>query len=357
MPLTLLDELQLERNELRSGVIQSIVEQVTIQDRLPWETTDSMQLTVVRLTDIPRIPMRMINEVPSGVQAHHTQSQETLYIMDTDIDIDPVLMMAKNRVMSLEVAQTKAVSAAIGFQINDQFINADTGTEPRNPMGLKARLRDDVRFVGGTVNATANATKLDFSPDASDANKNAALTALDELLLLVMRGKASALISNQQFILRMWAAMRTLKLLDTTRDQFDREIISYHKVPILDIGYTPEAAINGTPDATTVESNQIIGYDADDYDSGNDPGPGNGANAYTDTNTIYAVRWSPSTGRPDGSATDGLIALQQAPLKIEPLGKTQEPPHFYRTNVLWVYNPSVPLDHRCIGRLIGFQLT
>jgi len=356
MPITLLDELALERNELRSGILQSLVEQVSIQDRLTWETTQSLQITVVRLTDIPRIPLRMINETPSGVQVHHTQSQEALFIMDTDIDIDPVLMMAKNRVASLEVAQTKGVMAGIGYQINDLFINADTGADPREPQGLKIRLRDDVRFAGGTINASGDTTKVDFSPDATDAAKLVALDKLDELHMFVLRGQTSAFISNQQFVLRMWSAMRSLKILDTTRDQFDREINLYRKVPILDIGYKPEFAISGTPDATTVESNQIIGYDADDYDAG-DPGPGNGANAYANTNTVYGVRWSPSTKKMDGSATDGLIALQEAPLKVDPIGKTQEPPHYFRTNLLWVFNPCVPLDHRCIGRLVGLQLT
>lgn len=357
MPITLLDELALEKQELRKGVIQSLVEQVPIQDRLTWETIDSTQITLTRLNEVPRVPLRLINEVPSGVQVSHSQSQETLYIMDTDIDIDPVLMMAKNRVMSLEVAQVRGVMAGVGYQINDLFINGDPGADPRNPMGLKVRLRDDVRFAGGVVNASGDTTKLDFSPDASDANLLSALYKLDELHMFVLRGQTDAFISNQQFVLNIWAAMRKLKILDTTRDQFDREINMYRKVPILDIGYTPEAAISGTPDASTVESNQIIGFDADDYDAGNDPGPGNGANAYTNTNTVYAVRWSPSTGRADGSATDGLIALQHAPLKVDPIGRTQEPPHYFRTNLLWVFNPCVPLDHRCIGRLVGLQLT
>jgi hypothetical protein len=266
-------------------------------------------------------------------------------------------MMAKNRIMSLEVAQVRGTTQGVAYQINDLFINGDTASDVREPQGLKVRLRDDVRFVGGTVNATSNSTKLDFSPDASDANLLAGLYKLDELHMFVLRGQTSAFISNQQFHLNIWAVLRKLKLLDTTKDQFDREINMYRKVPILDIGYTPEAAVNGTPDATTVESNQIIGFDADDYDTGNDPGPGNGMNAYTDTNTVYGVRWTPSTGRSDGSATDGLIALQEAPLKVDAIGRTQEPPHFYRTNLLWVFNPCVPLDHRCIGRLGGLQLT
>lgn len=346
MAITLLDELNLEKDDLRAGVIESMLEQVPMLDRIPWETTSGLHQSVVRLTEIPRIPMRMINETPDGVKVRHSQSQETLYIMDTDIDIDPVLLKAKNTVMSLEVAQTKGVTAAIGYQVNDMFINADTNTDPREPLGLKVRLRDDIRFAGGTVNATANATKRDFSPDASDADLLAGLYSLDQLHVQTMRQKTSAFISNQQFALNIWAALRKLKLLDTTRDQFDREIGLYHNVPILDVGYKPESAINGVPDATTVELHQIIGFDADDYDAG-DPGPGNGANAYQNTNTIYGVVWG----------ENNLVGLQMGPLQTDPIGKTQEPPHYFRTNFLWVFNPCVPLQLRCIGRLLGFQLT
>lgn len=347
MPITLLDELALERNELRAGIIQSMLEQVQITDRIPWETTQSMNITVTRLTEIPRIPMRALNEVPDQVMVKHAQSQETLYIMDTDIDIDPVLLMAKNTVMSLEVAQTKGASAGIGYQVNDLFINGDTGADPRVPMGMKVRLRDDDRFVGGTVNATPNTTKLDWSPTAADADLLAGLYALDRLHMFVLRGKTSAFISNQQFVLNTWAALRKLKLLDITRDQFDREINMYRNVPILDIGYQPENAINGVPDATTVKDNQIIGFNADQYDdAAEDPGPGNGANAYENTNTIYGVVWGENS----------MVGLQEQPLKVDPIGKTQEPPHFYRTNLLWVFNPCVPLSARSMGRLIGLTL-
>lgn len=350
MPITLLDELALEKQPLRKGIIQGMLEQVTIQDRIPWETTDSLHMMVTRLSSIPRIPLRLINEVPSQVKSTHTQSTETLFILETDIDIDPVLLMPKNQVMSLEVVQTKGASAGIGYQVNDLFINADTALDIREPQGLKARLRDDIRFAQGTINATANSTKQDFSPDATDANTLIGLDKLDELHMSALRGHTSAFISNQQFILRMWSALRRLRMLDTTRDQFDREINMYRKVPILDIGYKPESAISGVPDATTVELHQIIGYDADDYDAGNDPGPGNGANAYTDTNTVYGVVWNKDS-------TEGLTGLQIAPLKVDPIGKTQEAPHFYRTNIQWVFNPCVPLSIRSVGRLIGLQLT
>lgn len=347
MAITLLDELALEKNVLRSGIIESMLEQVQVTDRIPWETTEALSMTVTRLSNIPRVPMRMINEVPSQVKVSHTQSQETLYIMDTDIDIDPVLLMSKNTIMSLEVAQTKGVTAALGYQINDMFINSDTTSDPRQPQGLAVRLRDDSRFAQGTINATANSTKQAFQIDASDADMLLGLNAIERMHMFALRGKTSAFISNQQFMLNFWAVLRKLKLLDITKDQFDREIGRFHGVPILDIGYQPESAISGTPDSAQVNRvAQIIGYDSDDYDAGF-PGPGNGANAYQNTNTVYGVVWGENE----------LVGLQEAPLRVKPIGETQEPPHFVRTNLLWVLNPCVPLGVRSVARLAGLQLS
>lgn len=350
MAITLLEEMALEKENLRKGIIMSLLEQVSIQDRIPWESTGALSLTVTRLTGVPRVPLRGLNEVPSSVKVNHTQSMESLHIMETDIDIDPVLLLSKNTIQSLEVAQTQGTMRGIGYQINDLFINADPALDVRNPQGLMSRLRDDARFAAGTVNATTNSTKANFTITATDAEMFTALDKLDELLFFSMRGNAKALISNQQFVLRMWSAMRRLRILATTKDQFDRKINMYQDVPILDAGYKPEAAISGTPDAATTTyalGNQIIPNDGDDYDAGNVPGPGNGANAYTDSTTVYAVNWGENE----------LVGLQEEALRVKGYGETQEAPHFVRTNIRWVFNPCVPFGIRSIGRLVGLDIS
>lgn len=346
MGITLLDEIAQETNPLRKGIIMALVEQVMLQDRVPYESVGALNVPVTYLSDIPSVPLRHINETPGGVQARYAQAVETLHIIDTDIEIDPVLLAVKNQVMSVEVAQTRAIMKSIGYRINQLMVNGDPNADSREPRGMKVRLRDDARMTGQTVNATGDANELDCSPDASDANLLTWLNKIDELMLL-LEDNVSFLLSNRQARLSFWAGLRKLKILDTTRDQFDREITVYRGVPILDAGFVPTAAIDGTPDATTVESNQIIGYDADDYSAGNDPGVGNGANAYTTTSTIYAVR----TGDEYSSG------LQLEALRVKPFGETETPPHFHRTNIRWVLNPLVAFQKRSMARLVGCQFT
>lgn len=347
MAITLLDELALEKDPLRKGIIQSLVEQVMLQDRIPWESAEALHTNVTYLAGIPTVPLRHINETPTSVQANWGQLTETLQILDTDIDIDPVLMNNKNQIQKIDVAQVNAIMKSIGYRMNDLFINADPMNNAREPKGMKTRLRDDTRFKGQTVNATADANELDLTiATGTDAERLAFLDKLDELMYL-LEDHCSAFISNRQARLRFWSILRTLKLLDTTKDQFEREITIYRGVPLLDAGYKPSAAVDGTPDPNGSDTNQIIGNDADNYGAGGDPGAGNGANAYPACATVYAVRWG----------DDYCKGLQQEPLRTKSYGETEDPPHFHRTNVRWVMSPCVPFQKRSVARLVGVSFT
>src|SRR3990172_10417609 len=103
MPITLLDELAIEQPKLRKGIIQTLVESVMLQDRIPYETTGNLSVPVTYLSGIPTVPLRHINEAATASQVQHAQLVETLHIFDTDIDIDPVLAANKNQIQPIEV--------------------------------------------------------------------------------------------------------------------------------------------------------------------------------------------------------------------------------------------------------------
>lgn len=338
MPITLMDELAIEQPKLRKGIIQTLVESVMLQDRIPYETTGNLQVPVTYLSGIPSVPLRHINETATATQVTHGQLVETLHIFDTDIDIDPVLAANKNQIQPIEVIQTQGVVKALGYRVNDLFINGDPTSDAREPQGLKYRLTNDIRFNGQTVNADSNTTPVGVSPASADANFLTLLNKLDELFYLLEFRKGLVLLVNRQMVLTLWAGLRKLKLLDTTRDQFDREIGVYRGVPIIDIGFKPGAAITGQPDTAASATNQIIGNNADTPTGG-------GANAYTASSVAYAA----SLGE------DYLMGLQQEAMRVKPLGETQTSPHFIRTNIRWVMNPGVPFQKRAIARLVGFD--
>lgn len=340
MSITLLDELAIEQPKLRKGIIQTLVESVMLQDRIPYETTGNLSVPVTYLSGIPTVPLRHINESATATQVTHGQTVETLHIFDTDIDIDPVLAANTNQIQPIEVVQTQGVVKALGYRINDLFINGDPTSDSREPMGLKYRLTNDVRHNGQTVNAGVDTGTgaIGLRADAAAANFLAYLNKLDELMYLLEFHKNSVLIMNRQMVLATWAGLRTNKLLDTTRDQFDREIAVYRGVPLIDIGFKPAAAITGQPDALGGSSSQIIGFDAD-------LPTGGGSVAYAvGSSSVYAACLG----------DDYLMGLQQAAMSIKHLGEVQTTPHYIRTNIRWVMNPGVPFQKRAIARLVGF---
>lgn len=340
MPMTLIEELALEQPKLRAGIIQTLVEQVNLLDRIPLETTGALQQPVVYLSGVPTVSLRFINEAVTDQKAQWAQLVESLSVIDTDIDIDPVLLAVKNQVQDVGAAQTQAVVGTLGARVNDLIINGDPTSNAREPTGLRYRLTNDARFGGMTVNATANATKAEFRiGTASDANILTILSKLDELVYL-LDNKASAFIVNRQFVLAMWAHLRQIKMFATTKDQFEREVVTYRGVPIIDAGFDPAGIIDGTPAATTTDGNQIISNDNDDP-------TGNGANAYTDSTTVYAVRFGP----------DHMLGLQLEPLRVKPIGETHDSPHYVRTNIRWILHPSALFQKRSVARLVGLDVT
>ena len=343
-PLTLIDELALTQPTLRAGIIKALVENAMLIDRIPWATTGSKQTTVTYLSGIPTVQLRHLNEAVGQRKAEYAQLTETLSIIDQDIDIDPVFMDEQNHVQDLQVAETEAVMASIGYRINDLFINGDPNTDARAPLGIRKRLEGDARYTGQTINATANTTKHQFQPGtATDAQIRTALQKLDELLYRLTNGGSYeniVFISNQQFVLAWWANLRQLNMLDTTRDQFDREFVTYKGIPILDIGFTEAGAIDGLPATAGNAGNQIIGNDSYDH-----PGT-NGGNAYQDTTPVFAVKFGENF----------CTGLQQTPLKVDPIGKTDTSPHWLRTNLRWVMHPAACFQKRAVSALVGLDV-
>jgi hypothetical protein len=331
---------------MRKGVIQTMVEESPVFRRIPYETTGALSMPVTYIAGVPNVPMRHINEAPATSEASFAQTTETLHIIDTDIDIDPVLLDNKNQVQKLDVAQTQAIVKSLANRVVDLFVNGDPTSDAREPLGIRRRLGVEGRFNGQTV-AGATGANLRFDPGTTAANHLLFLSKLDELLG-VMQDKANAFLVNRQTLVNVWALLRANRLLDVTKDMFDRRILQYAGVPFLDAGFVPASAITGTFDTAGNQTTQVIGNDADDYDAapinGNLPA---GVTGQANSSTVYAVHFD----------QDFCTGLQQTPMRVKPFGETDAAPHYVRTNVRWVLMPAACFQKRAIGRLMNIDAT
>jgi hypothetical protein len=349
--VTLLDELALSQPRYRAGVLKTLLEQVLLQDRIPYVTTGTKSVSYRFLSGIPSVQLRLLNEAVGLRKAEFTEASETLTIIENDVDIDPVILEDTGPVMNLELAQTEQIIASIGYKINDLFINGNPASDIREPAGLLYRFRNDTRFTGQTINIpTSGTTEHNFIPgSATDANILAYLYALDKTVYLLNNGNNignTIGLTNQQMILALNANLRQIKLYDTTRDQFDREFVAYKGVSFLDAGYKDTGAISGVPAAAGNVGDQIIPHDMGAGVAGATEAVG-GSLAFSNQNPIYFVRLGENF----------VTGLQMAPLKVDPIGKTDTSPHYIRTNIQWVMSPIAVYQRRAIARLLGAAVT
>ena len=333
MAVTLVDMAMLEKNPLRKGIINAMIEEPFVIDRIPWENTNALNCTVTYISGVPVVSFRNINEAPANVEASVSQFQETLKVMEVNIDVDWVLTKPGNLVQNPRTVQTEAVSKGLAYTINDLFINGDPTANPKNPTGLKYRLVNDARYLQGDTTGDSRGQIVDTNTCnlANTANYNttglAFLDKFDEAIYKIDGHRPSMALMNRQTLLRVRSLLRGARLLDQTKDQFDRKIDTYSDIPLLDIGVKAEGALLGQA------ANQILGNNNETSQ----------IVATANTSSIYLVR----TG---ASYTQGL---QMGGLETIDLGQLKDSPHLVRTNLRWILGFYVG-QPRAIARLCGF---
>lgn len=339
--VTLLDELSISQPKLRAGIIKTLLESVMLQDRVPYITTGSKQATVAFLSGVPSVGLRFLNETVGTIKASFSQMTEVLSIIDNDIDIDPVLLDEKNQIVGIQTAEVQNVVAAIGYRMNELFVNGDPTSDAREPSGLAYKMANDVRFNGQSIDCGAVAVEADFRPGgATDAEILHVLHCLDQGMKRV-DDKANVIMSNEQFVLAWWANLRQIKMFDTTKDQFDRTVSTYRGVPIIDVGHTPAGAVDGVPAAAAATGTQIIGHDIAQVADANN------AQAFQAATLVFIARFG----------ENHMAGLQQTPMRVKPMGETDASPHYVRTNIRWVVHPCAMFQKRSAARLNGIAVT
>jgi len=329
MAVTLVDMAMLEKNPLRKGVLMTLLEEPFVIDRIPWENTGALSVTVTYVSGVPTVSFRNVNEPPANVEASTAQFQETLKVMEVNVDVDSVLLKPTNLIQNPRTLQTQVVVKGIAYTVNDLFINGSPVTNVKDPTGLKYRCENDARFWGGATSGNDRGQVLDVAGATvvtNDATRLAWLDNIDDVMFRVDAHKPSFAVLNKQTLLRLRSTLRALKLLDTTKDQFDRRIDVYADCPLLDIGVKAAGAILGKA------SDQILLHNGE-----TSPFSTTGS-----TSSLYMVR----TG-------DAYVqGIQLGALSTDDLGQLKDSPHLVRTNIQWILGFYVG-QARSFSRLCG----
>ena len=321
MAWTLAELSKIETDVLRKSVADTLLMESSLLEMVPWETIGTLSTSVIKMKDLPSVGFRKINAGYSESTGTFEQKTENISLLGGYIDTDKALARAKNTVADARAIQQQMMLKAIAYKFNDYFINGSQAADPEAFNGILKRITDIVAdgYTSQKIDCAGTyGAARDSGIRYSDAQSYNFLNKLDELIYSIKGHNPDFLLMNMKTLLCVRSLLRQLKLLDTTKDMFDRSVDTYAGARLIDIGVKAD------------QSTEII-TNTEDPDG-----------LYTSdvSTSIYAVKFG---------IGEMLWGIQEYPLEVTDKGLLEATP-VYRTEIDWPLGLA-HIDPRCMGRL------
>lgn len=241
MALTLAEAAKLSNDVLLAGVVETIIKDSPILQRLPFIEIVGNGLTYNREETAPTAGFFDVGDTWTESTPTFTQQTVTLKIMGGDADIDNFLLATRSNVQDVETAVVQLKAKAVRQLFEQTFITGDEGTDPKSFDGL-----DELNDPGQELTMGANGGSL-------------TLDKLDELVDTVKGGKPEILLmSRRSRRILTKLARNSGSLLETDRDEFGQMLQFYDGIPIGVSDYISDAQTVGTSsDCSTIYGLQM----------------------------------------------------------------------------------------------------
>jgi len=259
--ITLSDAAKQMTDPLQKGVAMLLLRQAKILELLPFQTVKSLTVAMARAKTLPTAAFRKINAgyTPGGGKTE--QAEWAVKPLGGDVDFDNIYDLVSNWLEDPKTTQLKMKAQAVASTFNDYFINGSPTKDADGFYGLDYlvdQMDSRQKWAIGTSGTP-------FDPTASTANTNKFIDHLHKLNEYV--GGADAFFMNLGTRLGVQSVLRRSGLLDTTKDQFGRNVFIFDNAKFIDMGLLRD------------QSTEVI-TDTED--------PGDGG---SDTTSIYAAKF------------------------------------------------------------------
>ena len=266
MAVTIADLAKQSKDPLQASVLENLLRYSDLLNLLPFENVTALTSVVVRWATLPRADFRKLNAGYTEGSGQTEQIEEGIKIMGGDVDIDRMFDRVTNVIQPVATTQTLMKLKAMAYNFNYYFIAGSPTVDANGFYGIDYRvstLPSRQKFALGTAGTP-------FDVTSSTANEHKFLDGLHKLNKVV--GGADAYFMNEAMWLGVSGVLRRLGLLDTTKDSYDREFVSFMGAPLIDIGLKAD------------QTTEIITDTQDPGDGGDD------------TTSIYAVKFGSDEG-------------------------------------------------------------
>ena len=234
MALTLAEAAKLSNDLLLQGIIETIIKDSPVLQRMPFIEIVGNGLTYNREATAPSAGFFDVGDTWTESTPTFTQQTVTLKIMGGDADIDNFLIATRSNIQDLEAAVVQLKAKAVQQLFEQTFVTGDATANPKEFDGLD-ELTDPTQEL--TMGVNGGSLTLD---------------KLDELIDLVQGGKPDLLLMSRRSRRIVNKLARTSgSFLEADRDEFGQMLQFYDGIPIGVSDYISDAQTVGTSSDTS----------------------------------------------------------------------------------------------------------
>jgi len=202
MALTLAEAAKLSEDVLLKGVIETIIKESPVLQKLPFVDVVGNSLKYNQENALPTVAFYAVGDTWAESTPTFTQKSASLTILGGDADVDNYLQQTRANIQDIEAAVIELKAKAMRHKFEDTFITGDTGSDANAFDGI-----DKLCDSGQTVSMGANGGAL-------------TLRKLDEIIDKVLGGKPDLLLMSRRSRRDLTHLMRELGSMEFGQDEF-----------------------------------------------------------------------------------------------------------------------------------------
>jgi HK97 family phage major capsid protein len=229
MALTLAEAAKLSNDVLITGVVETIVKDSPVLQRLPFVEIVGNGLTYNQEATATTASFFDVGDTWTESTPTFTQQTATLKIMGGDADIDNFLLATRSNLQDVQTAVVQLKAKAVRQLFEQTFVTGDATANPKSFNGLD-KLCDPSQAISMGVNGAS-----------------LTLDKLDELIDAVKGGKPDILLMSRRSRRSLNKLARTSgSFLEADRDEFGQMLQFYDGIPVGVSDYISDAQTVGT---------------------------------------------------------------------------------------------------------------
>ena len=219
MALTLAEASKLSNDILLQGVVETIVKDSPILQRLLFIEIVGNGLTYNQEKTLPSVDFYDVGDTWAESTPTFEQKTANLKIMGGDADVDNFLKSTRSNIQDLEAAVVELKAKAVKDKFEETFIYGDVTANAKQFDGLRKLI--DTTTAGDQLIAM------------SDTGATLTLAKLDELIDAVKGGKSDMLLMSRRSRRKLNALVRASgAMIDSDRDQWGNFVQLWDGIPI-----------------------------------------------------------------------------------------------------------------------------